>query len=61
MHIICPDTQKEMKIDDLASSIKLANDFRKFGDENNVFHLKRRKYWQNIYEQLLKFEDGKRE
>lgn len=54
MFVICPDTQKEIKIDDLASSIKLANDFRKFGDENNDFHNERRKYWQNIYEQLLK-------
>ncbi|MFL0096052.1 hypothetical protein [Tenacibaculum maritimum] len=46
-----------MKIDDLAGSIKLANDFRKFGDENNDFHIKRRKYWQNIYEQLLKLKN----
>lgn len=57
MYIICPDTQNKMKIDDLAGSIKLANDFRKFGDENNDFHIKRRKYWQNIYEQLLKLKN----
>lgn len=54
MYIKCPRTKNKIRIYDLASSIKLANDFRKFGDENNELNNEIRNYWKDIYEQLLK-------
>lgn len=57
LYILNPDKKNTLiKIVDLNESIALAKSFKNFGDDNNVFQAKIRKYWNDIYIQLKSLE-----
>lgn len=57
MYIRCPKEKTNIKVEDLESSIKQADQFRKYGDKNNSYHKKQRNYWNAIYKQLIDLQN----